>query len=121
MVSYPGTPGTIELLGLKDAFKICGTEYNTLTQFFQYHLSKSAEKSRYYLSDLLQKKVYYGKFSFLTKRNKKLCKRRKLEVRLKVRKENCKLILKPQLLYSVLLLLPPVSCACFAISFVSRA
>ena len=57
MVSYPGTPGTIELLGLKDAVKPIGREYNTLTRYYRYHLSRPAEKSRYYLSDLFQKEV----------------------------------------------------------------
>ena len=57
MVSYPGTPGTIELLGLKDAVKPIGREYNTLTRYYRYHLSRPAEKLRYYLSDQFQKEV----------------------------------------------------------------
>ena len=54
MVSYPGTPGTIELLGLRDAVKTIGREYNTLTRYYQYHLSRPAEKARHSHFSLLR-------------------------------------------------------------------
>ena len=124
MVSYPGTPGTIELLGLKDAVKTIGRKYNTLTRYYRYHLSRPAEKSRYYLSDQFQKEVLCTVFR-QKERKKCLSKTRKLEfgtsrqqiLMKQTRKKMASGMLKPQLLRAVLLLLPLVSCASTAIPF----
>ena len=75
MVSYPGTPGTIELLGLKDAVKTIGREYNTLTRYYQYHLSgkKKTYQGQRKIKILLIRPVPKGgtMYSFPTKRKKK--------------------------------------------------
>ena len=62
MISYPGTPGTIELLGLKDAVETIGREYNTLTRYYRYHLSKPA-KNQDTTYQTSSKRRYYVQFS----------------------------------------------------------
>ena len=127
MISYPGTPGTIELLGMKDSVKMIGREYNTLTRYYRYHLSRPAEKSRYYLSDLFQKEVdYYVQFcdKNLKKKEKPHEPNKEAWIRnietIMMKQPGEKMaswILKPQLLCAVILRLPLVSCASTVIPF----
>ena len=124
MVSYPGTPGTIELLGLKDAVKTIGREYNTLTRYYRYHLSRPVENQDT-THQTCSKRRYYVQFSDKKKEKNCLSKTRKPVfgtsrqqfLMKQTRKKMASWMLKPQLLRAVLLLLPLVSCASTAIPF----
>ena len=128
MISYPGTPGTIELLGPKDTVKTIGRECNTLTRYYRYHLSRPVEKPRYYLSDLFQKEVLCTVFRQEKKEKNSAAWAKQESLNSKHRDNNFwknklarkkmeRWILKPQLLRAVLLLFPLVSCASTAIPF----
>ena len=72
MISYPGTPGTIELLGLKDSVETIEREYNTLTRYYRYHLSRPVEKIEILLTSIRPVPKEGTMYSFPTKRKKRL-------------------------------------------------